>query len=862
MATARQILQQEIFDQCDQKLLAFVGISNDAKKKKFGYLCLSDAKELPNNIFIHQIKFDKNVKKKRMWSLQELTVVDGKSSSQDCLEIELVLDKPYKWIATNTQERKIFLISLWKQCANCVFDKKPEFKNLPLDWTSGDLLVLPADRKSKLSMVASPIVSAEDFQPLSEKEEQDLELLMKECGFASKDAKAFTDMLATQLMALDGENVQSVLASEPQVTKLMDQLETAIAEIEIVEAALDSYDETLRHVRDTIDKMDQKNANIQTANSNNEKLLNELQKVIQQLELSPKHQLALTDADLTTTSGLRDAIAAAKELQAVMNAQIHPALVRLKAIQEQRRRFEKWKAKFSQILSRHLNNLFIHMGNDVGESKKNSSGELTIMKHITLHRELAAYTELMHWCKAMDRKAFMALSKVYTMSLSKLYERDIKSFLDDAKLRVNAGNLSNSKEDIRRSTGPPSDWLLGVDKELWTLESDAKERQRFDQVLETVLSELEPICLSEQNFCVTFFQLDVLSPQIKNTQTTLDSVDGKINQDSTPALPKTKIEKKINEDVRKMMGEIFACIEPELIAFIQYHERMDSTYSMAVLVRLGRHVMSANDTGSFLSMTYGSVLVHVKRNYDKLMHAHLKSIQDVRFAKKSKCGILPFVANFEYFAKTAEQIFRETDRRADLDKWYVKLISTVFETIHSVSNEHPKTPAEVIRMENFHHLYALLSQLKIQTLDPYRKDAKQKYNEALSAYVTRYFGRPLEKLNLFFEGVEAKVAQGIKESEIGYQVAFSKQELRKVTKEYHGREVKKGLDNLYKKVEKHLSEEENLLQVVWRAMQEEFIQQYKYIEDLIQRCYPGSMISLEFSIEDLLQYFSEIARSH
>lgn len=33
-------------------------------------------------------------------------------------------------------------------------------------------------------------------------------------------------------------------------------------------------------------------------------------------------------------------------------------------------------------------------------------------------------------------------------------------------------------------------------------------------------------------------------------------------------------------------------------------------------------------------------------------------------------------------------------------------------------------------------------------LDQYRKDAKQKYNEALSAYVTRYFGRPLEKLNV------------------------------------------------------------------------------------------------------------------
>lgn len=45
-------------------------------------------------------------------------------------------------------------------------------------------------------------------------------------------------------------------------------------------------------------------------------------------------------------------------------------------------------------------------------------------------------------------------------------------------------------------------------------------------------------------------------------------------------------------------------------------------------------------------------------------------------------------------------------------------------------------------------------------------------------------------------------------------------------------------------------------------MQEEFIQQYKYIEELIQRCYPGSMITLDFSMEDILQFFSEIARSH
>lgn len=50
--------------------------------------------------------------------------------------------------------------------------------------------------------------------------------------------------------------------------------------------------------------------------------------------------------------------------------------------------------------------------------------------------------------------------------------------------------------------------------------------------------------------------------------------------------------------------------------------------------------------------------------------------------------------------------------------------------------------------ENFHHLYDLLSQLKISVLDAERKEAKHKYQDALKAYVIRYFGRPLEKLNV------------------------------------------------------------------------------------------------------------------
>ena len=83
-------------------------------------------------------------------------------------------------------------------------------------------------------------------------------------------------------------------------------------------------------------------------------------------------------------------------------------------------------------------------------------------------------------------------------------------------------------------------------------------------------------------------------------------------------------------------------------------------------------------------------------------------------------------------------------------------------------------------MENFHHLHATLSRAKVPALDAQKKELRKMYNDALKAYVTQYFGRPLDKLNHFFDGVQQLVQAGVKESEVGYQLAYSKQELRKV----------------------------------------------------------------------------------
>lgn len=74
--------------------------------------------------------------------------------------------------------------------------------------------------------------------------------------------------------------------------------------------------------------------------------------------------------------------------------------------------------------------------------------------------------------------------------------------------------------------------------------------------------------------------------------------------------------------------------------------------------------------------------------------------------------------------------------------------SFCFYLVEKVANESQKTPRDVVMMENFHHIFATLSRLKISCLEAEKKEAKQKYTDHLQSYVIYSLGQPLEKLNV------------------------------------------------------------------------------------------------------------------
>ncbi|NXR24067.1 EXOC1 protein, partial [Cinclus mexicanus] len=381
------------------------------------------------------------------------------------------------------------------------------------------------------------------------------------------------------------------------------------------------------------------------------------------------------------------------------------------------------------------------------------------------------------------------------------------------------------------------------------------------QVLEQVLRELQALCTSEQQFLQEFFCLPCDSVELQVRVGTV--VASQLNPDLSHDLVRFLTPE---EATTKVLSVLFSRLEPELGAFLDICNKAQPWGCLQVLVTLSDAVLgtwgsSSAPHSSFLHALLGNVLLLAKGNFHKCIGTLCKEMEEVKTPSKMR-GILPCISSFQEFVAFSEEVFQTSQHREELDKAQLRLASSIFSSISSLSSANLKVNADMVMMENFHHIHNFLCQKNIPCLEDKKREAKQRSREHMEKYVTTSLHQPLERLQDFFEGVKACLDQGVKEEEISFQLAYSKQELRKVIEKYPGKEVKRALESLYRTTHKYLSPEENLLPVLWKAMEQEFIQQYREFEELIQRCYAGTGIALDFTVEDLLSYFNSITTSN
>ncbi|XP_054695844.1 exocyst complex component 1-like isoform X8 [Grus americana] len=729
MASLWSSLEKDVFNPQKKRLLETIRVWKTGKKKKMSILCVVVDTFRPMQPFLVKVKVDRGEQYKiaYRWPLAELKLVDGKTLNQGLwqgawvltsieineeknsfpvlhpgqikyictarlkgkpylqasLDFDLQFDKVYKWTASSFDEKKTFIRCLWK-LNHRFLASSVTFVNVPSCAAEAGRQRSQEDRKDTEETESQEELSA--YQEMTPKEAADVLKLMEEYEPLVNNSVAFAEQLSNDLQVLDEANLRAIISSEKRVTQLMSSIDEALAEVARVEETLQIYDELLGSVKQEMDHIYQENSLLHRINSNKTRLMDEILFLTTHLNLSREHCDALSRADLSSPSKVKACIAAAEALSGCMNIQIQPGYRKMQSVAEQLIMFETLKQNFENAFIGHITSIFELQGNAQVPALGQPIDKLSAPSHGHHHKELVPYTPLMAWLRNANPVLFCDLPKVYAQNLSRLYDREIKAFFEQAKtflLGRRKGSLQESLEKpMAMGSRQQSRWSLPGGRE--GQEDTLDKGNVIKQMLEQVLRELQPLCTVEQQFIEQFFQLsqgaaDLQVPEASATK-------GGESMASPEDPPCTKPRSQLEEPTTRLLSEIFGCLESELRGFLDVCNKVHPFSCLQVLVTLSDSIFemwgsSSALPSSFLNTLLGNMLLLAKSSFNKSIGTLCKEIEEAKMPSKMKGGILPSVSRFEEFVNLSEEVFRTARRRGELDKAHLRLAGSVFSSI-------------------------------------------------------------------------------------------------------------------------------------------------------------------------------------
>ncbi|VDL71679.1 unnamed protein product [Nippostrongylus brasiliensis] len=848
MSAIRKGVQRQLFQTDDERLHAIVHVVrvDGRKKKRPTFFCLAVTIEHPISVRLYFVKGEKDdtFKKRTRFYLRDVKEVDGINPKKALSEFHIVIaDRRYSITASTPEEKDEFIRELYKLSAQYLPVQMPDFCNVSIPVDNREMSILPIETTDEDN---SDMIH--DYQPVSAKEEADFRRLLAKAELTIGQADKFAEVLSAQLQSLDGANIQSMMGSEMAVNQLLSLLDGALDKVALLEKEIDTCDAILAHVRNSVELIEEKDSLSAVERKNKDRLHQELTDFVSALNIvTDEHIRTLKEANLNDAGSIARCAEAARAVSQFWHGSLPKPLIQMKAYEKRNRDLAVIDLFVDRFMS-HLSAIFNNL-NDF--SLGQDWHALSIPKQSQRFHALSPLSDLISWLKTNRPAPYNAAIQRYVDSTKILYKRHFETFFDAVIGEVQRLGLAEKR----------------LSTQSFSVSELSADYAQVSALIETVLGELGPIIEMEQKFCVRFFHIN--SELLSSADTTsMDSGD-------SSSMTGRNMERYMNEQVRAVMAPLFESLNGHLDRFCKaickQNPRYSTIYSvnvfsnvMLLFIIMSKKVLLPQESGSYYSVTFGTFVVLIKRQFDLFMETEGTALSDIKISKRMRLGILPTIERFADFVRNAETIFEGAERRTDLEKWYTHLYRCVCEGIEKAAvNPNSKSPTAVVRFENYHQLYLTLSELKIPFLDAQRKEAKREKEENVDLYVREYMGRPLEKIHVFFEAVQNAIdMRGTKPEEISYQPQFSRVELKKVIAMYPGKEVKKGLEQLYKKVEKHLVDHSSLLQVVWREMQDQFLKQLQGYQRLMGTCYPGSKIDLEVTVQDVLSYFSDIAQQH
>ncbi|KAK4190915.1 putative exocyst complex component 1 [Podospora australis] len=351
------------------------------------------------------------------------------------------------------------------------------------------------------------------------------------------------------------------------------------------------------------------------------------------------------------------------------------------------------------------------------------------------------------------------------------------------------------------------------------------------EVFAGVLDDLLPLVEMEQNFIVDFFHATTLEqadfPELVAASRPENRRGGDLKRHRL-----MEPDRELARRVTKAMEQIFLFLESSWQQLMDWVLGTVPLQGVGVLATLERKMQDMSQSNQdFLNNLLQKLHGNLEAKFKKFVDDQIRAIEETKVKIKKRKGVIPFFRIFPHFANAVENMLANVDPnlgvRRMVDREYDRILKSMFDSLKVIARENPAVGGvsaanssadpedkealnfHILLIENMNHYLEEVDNTRgLEVLDDWRDAAQRELQEHMGLYLNAVMRRPLGKLLEYLENIEAQMAGGKSGASIAAQPSNSKQTFNKVLGGYDAKEVRKGIEALRKRVEKHFGNDD------------------------------------------------------
>lgn len=267
--------------------------------------------------------------------------------------------------------------------------------------------------------------------------------------------------------------------------------------------------------------------------------------------------------------------------------------------------------------------------------------------------------------------------------------------------------------------------------------------------------------------------------------------------------------------------------------------------------------------------------------FNRFVDDQIRGVEDTKVKINKRKGVISFMRVFPHFSTAVENMLAHPsgefcDIRISVNDAYERINRAMWESLKFIAKEAPGQPPgvsatagdpedkeilnyHILLIENMNHYAEEVDVHNLPVLQRWVDRAHQDFAEHMKLYLDAVIHRPLGKLLDFIASIETIQANG-SAADVASRTSHSRAVAKKVLSSYDSKEVKRGIEMLKKRVEKHFGDADDpglsrsLVIKVLRECERRYEDAWDRTRRIIDTVYEGQL-ELDWRKEDSAAMF-------